>query len=143
MSGRTEPELELVRRATPFGLPAAVLALVAGAAAGGWGTGWSAAIGIGVVTLNFAASGVSMARAAKISLMALATVGMVGWVVRLSLIVGLMFLLNGFGWFSPIAFGLAVVPATMLLIGYEMKLVAAGVGQQLVLPPTESEELAQ
>jgi len=143
MSGGTEPELELVRRATPFGLPAAVLALVAGAAAGGWGTGWSAAIGIGVVTLNFAASGVSMARAATISLMALAAVGMVGWVVRLSLIVGLMFLLNGFGWFSPIAFGLAVVPATMLLIGYEMKLVAAGVGQQLVLPPTESEELAQ
>jgi hypothetical protein len=143
MNERTEPELELVRRATPFGLPAAVVALLAGAAVGGWGTGWSAAIGIAVVTMNFAASGVSMARAAKISLMALATVGMVGWVLRLSLIVGLMFLLNGFEWFSPVAFGLAVVPATMLLIGYEMKLVAGGIGQQLVLPPADHEEVAQ
>jgi hypothetical protein len=143
MSGRSEPELELVRRATPYGFPAAVVALVAGAAAGGWGIGWSAAIGIAVVTLNFAASGLSMARAARISLLALAAVGTVGWIVRLSLILGLLFLLNGFEWFSPVAFGLAVVPATTLLIGYEMKLMAGGIGQQLVLPPIEREEAAQ
>jgi len=143
MTGRTEPELELVRRATPIVAPGAVLALAIGAAVGGWGTGWSAAIGVAVVTLNFVASGVSMARAARISLMALAAVGMSGWVVRLGLIVGLMFLLNGFGWFSPLAFGLAVVPATLVLLALEMRLLARGRGQELVLLPTATEEATQ
>jgi hypothetical protein len=83
-----------------------------------------------------------MARAARISLLALAAVGMAGWVLRLGLIVGLMFLLNGFAWFSPLAFGLAVVPATVLLIGFEMKLMAGGVGQQLVLPEASREKVA-
>jgi hypothetical protein len=54
-------------------------------------------------------------------------------VVRLGLIVGLLFALDRFSWFSPLAFGLAVVPATLLLIGYEMKLMARGTGQELVL----------
>jgi hypothetical protein len=143
MKGRAEPELELVRKATPFGLPAAILAFGIGSVAGGWGTGWSAALGVVVVTLNFAASGVSMSRAATISLMALAATGMVGWIVRLTIIVGLLFFLQSFSWFSPLAFGLAVVPATVLLIAYEMKLIAGGVGQQLVLPPVDREEVAQ
>jgi len=141
MTGRAEPELELVRRATPLVAPCTVLALAIGAAAGGWGTGWSAAIGVAVVTVNFIASGVSMARAARISLLALAAVGMGGWVLRLGLIVGLMFFLNGFGWFSTLAFGLAVVPATLLLLGYEMRLLAGG--QELILTPAKVEESTQ
>lgn len=143
MRGRAEPELELVRKATPFGLPAAILAFGIGSVAGGWGAAWSATLGVVVVTLNFAASGVSMARAATSSLMALAATGMVGWMVRLTIIVGLLFFLQSFSWFSPLAFGLAVVPATVLLIGYEMKLIAGGVGRQLVLPPVDREEAGQ
>jgi hypothetical protein len=143
MTGRPEPELELVRKAAPVTAPAFVVALTIGSAAGGWGTGWSAAIGVAVVSLNFVASGLSMARAARISLMALAAVGMAGWVLRLALIVGLMFFLNGFHWFSPLAFGLAVVPATLLLLAYEMKLLARGHGHELVLLPAAKEEAAQ
>jgi len=75
--------------------------------------------------------------------MALAAVGMAGWVVRLALIVGLMFFLNGFHWFSPLAFGLAVVPATLLLLAYEMKVLAQGRGHELVLVPAAKEEAAQ
>jgi hypothetical protein len=45
-----------------------------------------------------------------------------------------MFWLNTFAFFSPIAFGLAVIPATLLLIGYEMKLVSGPLGQQWNLP---------
>ena len=143
MRGTAEPELELVRKATPLGVPAAILAFGIGSVAGGWGTAWSATLGVVVVTLNFAASGVSMARAATISLMALAATGMVGWIVRLTIIVGLLFFLQSFSWFSPLAFGLAVVPATVLLIGYEMRLIAGGVGRQLVLPPVDREEVGQ
>ena len=130
-----EPEREMVRRIAPFGLPAAAGALVVGALAGGWGVGWSAGVGIAVVTLNFVVNGLSLARAARVSLQALMAVALLGFVVRLGAILAFMFLLNGFGWFSPLAFGLAVVPATILLLGFEMKLLAGGLGTELQIPP--------
>jgi hypothetical protein len=119
-------------------LPAAGLALFAGAAAGGWNVGWSAALGVAVVALNFVAAGLSLARAARISLTAIAAVVMGGFVVRMAAIVTLMFLLDRFTpWFSPLAFGLAVVPATMLLLSYELRLLAAGVGRDLIIQPVK------
>src|SRR6266567_5535974 len=138
MNRSAEPEREMARRAAPFGVPAAAVALGAGALAGGWGVGASAAIGIGVVTANLIASGLSLAWAARISPTALFGMAAIGFVVRMSVIVAFMFLLNRFGWFSPLAFGLAVVPATLLLLGYEMKLLADGVGRELVIPPSSS-----
>jgi hypothetical protein len=140
MARGAEPERELVRRAAPFALPAAGLALLAGAAAGGWNVGWSAALGVAVVALNFVAAGLSLARAARISLTAIAAVVMGGFVVRMAAIVALMFLLDRFtSWFSPLAFGLAVVPATMLLLSYELRLLAAGVGRELIIQPVKDE----
>ncbi len=135
MTGSAEPEREMVRRAAPFGAPTAAVALVVGAVAGGWGVGWSAAIGVAIVTANLVASGLSTARAARISPTALFGTAMVGFVVRMAAIVAIMFGLNRFGWFSPVAFGLAVVPATLLLLAYEMRLVANGLGRDLVIPP--------
>jgi hypothetical protein len=113
-------------------------ALLVGAAAGGWNVGWSAAIGVAVVYTNFIVHGLSLARAARISLTALSAVAMGGFVVRLGVIVALMFALNAFSWFSPLAFGLAVVPATLLLLAYELKLMASGVTGELQIPPPES-----
>ena len=133
-----EPEIEMVRRSVRFGPPAFVLALVIGAAAGGWNIGWSAAIGIAVVLANFVAHGVSLAWAARRSLTALAAVAMGGFIVRLGAIVAVMFLLNRLSFFSPLAFGLAVVPATVLLLVFEMKLLAGGLGSELRLPQREA-----
>jgi cytochrome c biogenesis factor len=72
-----------------------------------------------------------VARAARISLAALSVVAAGGFVVRLGVIVAIMFWLNEFAFFSPLAFGLAVVPATIALLGFEMRLIASGVGTQL------------
>lgn len=130
-----EPEREMVRRIAPFGVPAALAAFLVGWLAGGPGTGWSAAVGVGVVTLNFVANGLSLARAARISLQALMVVALVGFAVRLGAVLAFMFLLDRFDWFSPLAFGLAVVPATILLLAYEMKLLAGGLGTELQIPP--------
>ena len=130
-----EPEREMVRRIAPFGVPAALIAFLIGWLAGGLGAGWSAAIGIAVVTLNFVANGLSLARAARISLPALMAVALIGFAVRLGAILAFMFLLDRFGWFSPLAFGLAVVPATVLLLVYEMRLLAGGLGTELQIPP--------
>lgn len=120
-----EPEREMVRKALPFFLPAALLALVVGTALRGWDAGWSAAIGAAVVALNFAAHGLSLARAARFSLVLLASVAVGGVIVRLAAIVTVMAVLNTFAFFSPVAFALAVVPATVLLLVFEMKVIAS------------------
>ena len=133
----------MVRRVAPYGIPAIFLALLVGGLAAGWNVGWSAAVGVAIVVVNFVVNGLSLARAARVSLTALSAVAMGGFVVRLGIIVALMFLLNQFSWFSPLAFGLAVVPATILLLGFEMKLMAGGLGRELVLPTGGKEEVAR
>lgn len=133
----------MVRRVAPYGLPAALLAFLVGSLAGGWHVGWSAAIGVAIVVVNFVVNGLSLARAARISLTALSAVAMGGFVVRLAVIVAIMFLLNQFSWFSPLAFGLSVVPATLLLLGFEMRLMAGGLGRELILPPDGAERGAR
>jgi ATP synthase protein I len=133
-----DPERRLVRRAIPFAPVAFVVALVAGAAAAGWSTGWSAAIGVALVAVNAIVAAELLARAARISLTAYAAAVMGGFVVRLGAILAVMFALNRLAWFSPLAFGLAVVPATILLLGYEAKLLAGGMGSELQLPPPDA-----
>ncbi len=118
---RVEPERELIRRALPFGPPALVVALLAGAALGGWDAGASAAIGVAVVVVNFVVHGWSLSRAARVSLTVLYAVGLGGFVVRLAAIAGIMLALDRLAFFSPLAFGLAVVPATMGLLVLEMR----------------------
>lgn len=137
MGRQADPERELVKRAVPLGPPVAVLAFLVGAWVGGWGVGWSAAIGIAVVFANLAASGLSLARAAAISLSVLYAVALVGFVVRMAAIVGILFGLDRLAFFSPLAFGLAVVPGTLLVIAYEMKLLAGGLGRELRIAPKE------
>ena len=133
MTRNTEPERAIVRRVAPFGPPAALAALLIGGFVAGWGAGWSAAIGVAVVTANAVVNALLLSRAARISLTAYSAAVMGGFVVRLGVIVAIMFALNELSWFSPLAFGLAVVPATILLLAYEMKLMAGGVGQELQL----------
>ena len=118
---RVEPERELIRRALPFGPPAVVVALLAGAALGGWDAGASAAIGVGIVFVNFVVHGWSLSRAARISLTAMYAVGLGGFVVRLAAIAGIMLALDRLAFFSPLAFGLAVVPATVGLLVLELR----------------------
>jgi len=133
----------MVRRVVPFGPPASLVALLVGWAVGGAGTGWSAAIGVAVVTLNALASGLSVRRAARVSVNALFAVSAIGVFVRLAVIVAFLFLLHRFAFFSTAAFGLAVVPATLLLLAFEMKLMAGPLGRELVLPPRDEEKAAR
>lgn len=139
---RADPERELIRRWAPFAPPAFLLALLLGAGVDGWPTGWSAAIGVALVVANIAAAGLAQAWAARVSLMVLAAVTMAGFAVRLGVIVGVMALLSRLSWFSGWAFALAVVPATILLLGFEMRLLARGVGRELILPAADGKEVA-
>jgi hypothetical protein len=128
------PEREMVRRAAGPAAAAFVVAAAAGALLGGAGPGVSAAIGIVVVALNFAANGLSLAWASTISVTAVQVVAFAGFIVRLTVVVGVMFALNTLGWFSPVAFGSSVVPATLLLLAYEARLAIRGLGGTLQIP---------
>jgi hypothetical protein len=130
------PEKVMVRRGLAAGLVALPLAAAAGYLVAGANAAWSAAIGVTVVALNFAAHGLSLAWAAGISITAVQVTALAGFVVRMGVIVGLMFALSVTGSFSPLAFGIAVVAGTLALLAYEARLVlVAGIGRDLDLPP--------
>ena len=120
MTGR-EPERELIRRVTPFAVPAAIVAYVIAALFGGPAAGWSAVIAIVIVYLNFVANALSIAWAATISPTLVSIVALGGYVVRLIIYTIALVLLNQLPWFSPVAFALALVPAIIALLIYETK----------------------
>lgn len=116
-----EPERVLIRRVSSFTVPAAVVAYAVGALFGGAYAGWSAAIAIAIVYLNFVANAQSIVWAASISPTLVSIVALGGYVVRLIVYTIALVLLNQLSWFSPVAFALALVPAIVLLLIYEAK----------------------
>lgn len=124
----------MVKRAIVPGCFALAVAGGLGFLVGGTGTSASATVGIAIVLANFAAAGLSLAWASTVSVGAVMAVALGGFLVRLAVIVAAMFALNTLSWFSPVAFGLAVVPATFLLLGFEAQLVSKGLGGTLQIP---------
>ncbi len=118
---RPEPERELIRRVSPFALPAALLAYVVGALFGGADAGWSAVIAIALVYLNFLANAYSIAWAASVSPTIVSIVALGGYVARLIIYTLALVGLNQLAWFSPLAFVLALVPAIIALLVFETK----------------------
>src|SRR5207342_2554944 len=114
----------LVRRVSPFALPALLLAFGLGALIGGVNAGWSAAIAIAIVYVNFVANAWSIAWAASVSPTLVSIVALGGYVVRLIVYTVALVLLNQLSWFSPVAFVLALIPAVIALLVYEAKLLS-------------------
>ncbi len=124
----------MIRRAIAPGAVAVPVAYLIAALLGGPATGVSAAIGVVVVLANFAAHGWSLAWASRISIAAVQAVALGGFVLRMGVFVGMLFLLNAMPWFSPLAFGIAVVPGTLGLLVFEARLALRGLGGQLQIP---------
>ena len=118
---RVEPERELVRRVLPFVPLVAAVAVGLGYAAGGADAAWSAAIGIAIVTANFLMFALSIAWAATISPTMIAIVALGGYLVRVIVFTVALVILTKLSWFSPVAFALTLVPATIALLVYEAK----------------------
>lgn len=133
-----EPEREMIRRALPWTAPALAVAVTLGAALGGWGSGWSAAIGVAVVAVNLVVHGFSMAWAARISPSMVFTVGLGGFALRLGTIFLILVLLNRLPWFSALAFVAAVVPATILLLLYEARILSGRMQADLWSPARDA-----
>lgn len=144
MEGTTlKPEREMVRRALVPGAIATVVAFIAGSLIGGPGVGASAAIGVVIAVGNFAAHGYTLAWAAGVSISMVQVVAMVGPFVRIGLIVGALFLFDTLSWFSMVAFALTLVPATLIMLTLEARLVMRGLGGQLQVPADPVAERAK
>jgi hypothetical protein len=117
-----EPERDMVKRILPLAVPALAVAVGLGAILGGRGAAASAGIGAALVFANFAAYAYSLSAAARISLVVLFAVGLGGFVVRLALFVLIVVGLRQLDWFSTVAFVSAFVPATVVLLALEIKL---------------------
>lgn len=124
----------MIRRAVAPGAVAVPVAFGLGLVFSDAGDASSAAIGVAIVLANFVAHALSLSWASSVSISAVHAVALGGVVVRLGAIVGLMFALNTTGWFSPLAFGIAVVPGTLALLAYEAKLTIGGLGATLQVP---------
>ncbi len=138
MTRTGDPEHELVRRLLPYSLPALAVAVVAGALLGGAGAAWSAGIGVAAVTTNFLGYAYSVAWAARIAPTVLMVVGLGGFVVRLAALTVALLLLDQLAWFSPVAFAAAFVPTTIVLLVFEMKLLAGRMQADLWYFPEQS-----
>jgi hypothetical protein len=136
------PERELIRRISPFALPVAIAAFVLAALVDGTDAGWSAAIAIAVVYVNFVAHGSSLALAATISPTVLFAVGVGGFLVRLGIIVLVIALLQQTEWFSIVAFIAALIPATIALLMVEMKILSGRMQADLWVDPNARREVA-
>ena len=137
------PERELIRRISPFALPVAIAAFALGTLLDGTDAGWSAAIAIAVVYLNFVAHGSSLALAATISPTVLFAVGLGGFLVRLGVIVAVIALLQQTEWFSIVAFIVALIPSTVALLVVEMKLLSGRMQADLWTDPNARREAAR
>lgn len=138
MTRTGDPEHELVRRLLPYSLPALAVAAVVGALLGGAGAAWSAGIGVAAVTANFLGYAYSVAWAARIAPTVLMVVGLGGFVVRLAALTIALLLLDQLAWFSPVAFAAAFVPTTIVLLVFEMKLLAGRMQADLWYFPERS-----
>ena len=123
-----------MRGAVAPSILAVPIALLGGWTAGGPGVAMSAAVGAAVAGLNFWASGTSLAWASTISLRAVRIVALGGSAVRVGIIIAAMFALSTQDWFSPVAFGWAVVAGALLLVAHGARLAFLGVGGSLELP---------
>jgi ATP synthase protein I len=133
-----EPEKETIRRVLPFALPAAAIAMAAGTLTSGWSAGWSAVIGVAVVAANFVAHGLSLAWAARISPTMIFAVGLGGFFLRLVVIVLVLVMLRTFPWFSSLSFAVAVVPATVVLLIAEARLLSGRMQAELWMFPRQA-----
>lgn len=128
----------MIRRVLPFALPAAAIAMAVGALTSGWPAGWSAVIGVAVVAANFVAHGLSLAWAARISPTMIFAVGLGGFFLRLVVIVLVLVMLRTFPWFSPLSFAVAVVPATVVLLIAEARLLSGRMQAELWMFPRQA-----
>jgi hypothetical protein len=90
----------------------------------GWSGAASAAIGLGIVLLNFLAAAALMTRAAKSGPTAIGATALGGYIVRLAVVFVALLVLRNVSWIDMPVLGFTIVGAQMGLLTWEAKYVS-------------------
>lgn len=93
---------------------------------GGWTGAWSSLLGIAVVVANFLLVGVILSNSARISLQAYYAAALIGFLLRLGLFVGTVYLIATLVDVDRMAFGISAVVAYLALLILEAISVSSG-----------------
>ena len=132
----SEIVLDLLRRALPVApLFVGVAALIAGIDGA-----LSAAVGLALVLVNFAAAAASLAWSARINLGVLMGVALLGYLVRITAMFGAVYLLHDLDWVHVASLGCTIVVAHLGLLAWELKYVSATLAHPALKPPAHTPE---
>ena len=85
----------------------------------GWDGAWSAALGVVVVVANFLLAGVILSISLRISLQAYHAAALIGFLLRLGLFVGAVYLIATLVEVDRLAFGISAVVSYLALLAWE------------------------
>jgi ATP synthase I chain len=115
-----EVAIDIVKR----GLIVSPLVIIVAGLAFGWDGAASAAIGLGIVLVNFLAAAAIMSRAAKSGPTAIGAAALGGYVLRLAVILVALVLLRHQPWINLPVLGITIVVTHLGLLVWEMKYVS-------------------
>lgn len=130
----TEPEMEIVRDVLRRGLPLVPVPLIIGALIAGVDGVLSAATALAMVVANLLAVAISLVRAARINLGLLMGVALFGYLLRVSALFGLVFLLKDLGWIHLGVLGGTLIVTHLGLLAWELKYVSASLAHPDLKP---------
>ncbi len=85
----------------------------------GWDGAWSAALGVVVVVANFLLAGAILSISLRISLQAYHAAALIGFLLRLALFVGAVYLIATLVEVDRVAFGISAVIAYIVMLAWE------------------------
>lgn len=128
------PESELVGDLVRKALPVAPVPVVLAALFAGTDGALSAGVAIVLVVANFVAAAASLVWAARINLGLLMGVALFGYVLRISALFGIVFVLRDLGWVHVPSLGITLVVMHLGLLFWETKYVSASLAHPALKP---------
>lgn len=116
------------------GLPLLPVGIIIGAVAGGFGGAASVVYGMVLVMVNFLLSAYLLAWAARISFALVASVALMGYMVRLGLIFAAVWLVRDATWVQMIPLGITIIVTHLGLLLWELRYVAASMAHPGLKP---------
>jgi hypothetical protein len=130
------PEAQVISDMLRRGLPAfPVIVLVAGLV-WGWNGAASAAFAVGLVVVNFALTAIILSYTGRQSVQMLMVGVLVGYALRMALVVAALFLVKDQSWAELVPLGITLVVTHLGLLFSEMRHVSASLAFPGVKPPS-------
>lgn len=129
-----DPEMAIARDLVRRGLPVAPAIVLLSGLVWGWPGFWSAAIGFGVVLVNFLVAAALLTWAARISLTMIMAVTLGGFIGRMAVITAVLFVLKDQPWAALAPLGLTIAVTHLGLLVWETRYVSLSLAYPALKP---------